>query len=84
MDPDWPREDIPDHSGALAPGMFDLGQKQHHLEPPDGGKPKWLGHGLTLPLDMEMRPGTLEQLVGPGAARHRQEVTRPTYLGMAQ
>ena len=33
MDPDRPREDIPNQSGALAPGMFDLGRKHRHLEP---------------------------------------------------
>ena len=46
MDLDWPHGDIPNHSSALAPGMFDLGRKQYHLELPYGGKPKWLGQGL--------------------------------------
>ena len=67
--------------------MFDLSRHQLHLEPPDGGKPKWFGHRLLLPPDTEMRrqpPGAAEQVVGPGTARHRQRATRPTYLGLAQ
>ena len=87
MDPDRPREDIPNHSGALALGMLDLGRKHHHLKPPDGGKPKWFGHGLSLAPDTEMRRqphGAAEQVVGPRAARHRQGSTMPTYLGLAQ
>ena len=47
---------------------------------PGWGKPKWFGHGLSLPPDTELRrqpPGAAEQVVGQGA-------TRPTYLGLAQ
>ena len=84
MDPDWPRGDIPNHSGALAPDMFDFGRRQHHLELPDGGKPRWFGHGLSLPPDTDMHPGTAEQVVGLGTARHSQGATRPTYLDLAQ
>ena len=64
MDLNWPCEDIPNQSGALALGMFDLGRKQHYFEPPDGGKWKWFGHRLFLPPDTEMRrhqPGATEQ-----------------------
>ena len=84
MDPDWSRGDIPNHVGALAPGMQDIGQRQYHLELPDGVQPNWFRHGLSLPPDTDMRPGTTEQVVGPGTARHRQGATRPTYLDLAQ
>ena len=45
---------------------------------------KWFGHGRLRPPDTEINrppPGAAQQVVGPGAARHRQGATRPTYLG---
>ena len=59
MQPDKPREDVPAYSEAI--DLANIGQdEQRRLEPPNGVKPKWLGHGLSLPLDMEprrQRPG---------------------------
>ena len=77
MDPDRPREDIRTHLGAVSPSVVDLGQEeQRRFEPPNGAKSKWPGHGLSLPLDMELcrqPPGAAEHLVGPGTAREGRD-----------
>ena len=51
MKQDQPREDVPTYSGAVDPGLGDLGQdEQRRFEPPNGAKLKWPRHGLSLPL----------------------------------
>ena len=86
MLPDEPREDVPAYSGAVDWG--DIGQdEQRRLEPPNGAKPKWPGHGFLLPLNMEpcrQPPGATAQVAGSGTGSHKQGTAIPTYPGLAQ
>ena len=86
MDPDWPREDIRIHSGAVAPNAVDLGQEeQRRFETPNSAMPKWPGHRLSLPLDTEPRtqpPGAAAHVAGPGTDRRRLGAANSTYPGL--
>ena len=81
---DWPRRSSLKPSGAFPSDMFDLGRMQDRLEFPDKVVPRWFGHSLALPPDTGMHPGATEQAEDPGASRHRQGTTRPTFLNLAQ
>ena len=50
---DRPREEISTHPGVLDQAAIDL-DEQRRLAPPNGVKPKKSGHGLSLPLVMNV------------------------------
>ena len=69
-------------SGSEVPGFFpadtfDFRQMQEQLDFPDRVVPNWFGHGLSVPPDLGVGPGSTEAL-------HRQSTLRPPTLHPAR
>ena len=83
---DRPREEIPTHLGVLNQAAIDL-DEQRRLAPPNGAKQKRSGHGLSLPLVMNVRDhmlGTTTPVAGSDTGCRGQGVASPAYPGLAQ
>ena len=88
MEPDQIREHVPIFPGPADLDVVDPSSgTQHQFGPPNGAKPKWPRHGLSLPLTPEPRgqlPGAGAPRVGSGDGRRKFGMPNPTYSGLTQ